>query len=101
MLKVILNKLNSQAETIIAEEQAGFRAGRSTCEQIFNLRVMCEKYAHHQQHVYNVFMDFKKEFDRVWHVAVWTTISDTTSYVQSKVFTTALSSTMDLLESGS
>ena len=40
MLKVILNRLKSQAEEIIAEEQAGFRAGRSTTEQIFNLRIM-------------------------------------------------------------
>ena len=38
MLKVILNRLKPQAEEIIAEEQAGFRAGRSTTEQIFNLR---------------------------------------------------------------
>ena len=37
MLKIILNKLKPQAENIIAEEQAGFRAGRSTTEQIFNL----------------------------------------------------------------
>ena len=35
MLKVILNRLKPQAEKIIAEEQAGFRAGRSTTEQIF------------------------------------------------------------------
>ena len=38
MLKVILNRLRPQAEAVIAEEQAGFRAGRSTTEQIFNLR---------------------------------------------------------------
>ena len=37
MLKVILNRLKPQAEEIIAEEQAGFRAGSSTREQIFNL----------------------------------------------------------------
>ena len=30
MLKVILNRLKPQDEEIIAEEQAGFRAGRST-----------------------------------------------------------------------
>ena len=41
MLKVILNRLKPQAEEIIAEEQAGFRAGRSTTEQIFNLRILC------------------------------------------------------------
>ena len=36
MLKIILYKLKPQAEKIIAEEQAGFRAGRRTTEQIFN-----------------------------------------------------------------
>ena len=41
-LKVILNRLKPQAEEIIAEEQAGFRAGESTTEQIFNLRILCE-----------------------------------------------------------
>ena len=35
MLKIILNRLKLQAEKIIAEEQAGFRAGRSTTEQIY------------------------------------------------------------------
>ena len=44
ILKIILNRLQSQAEEIIAEEQASFRAGRSTTEQIFNLRILCEKY---------------------------------------------------------
>ena len=39
MLKIILNRLKLQAE-IIAEEQAGFRAGRSTTEQIFYLRIL-------------------------------------------------------------
>ena len=37
MLKIILNRLEPQAEKIVAEEQAGFRAGRSITEQIFNL----------------------------------------------------------------
>ena len=36
MLKMILNRLQPQAEEIIPEEQASFRAGRSTTEQIFN-----------------------------------------------------------------
>ena len=74
MLKIILNRLKPQAEKIIAEEQAGFRAGRSTTEQIFNLRILCEKYLQHLQDLYNVFMDFKKAFGRVWHAALWETI---------------------------
>ena len=74
MLKVILNRLKSQAEKIIAEEQAGFRAGRSTTEQIFNLRILCEKYLQHQQNLYHVFIDFRKAFGRVWYAALWATM---------------------------
>ena len=65
MLKIILNRLKPQVEKIIAEEQAGFRAGRSTTEQIFKMRIRCEKYLQHQQDLYHVFTDFKNAFDRV------------------------------------
>ena len=74
MLKIILNRLKPQAEKIIAEDQGGFREGRSTTEQIFNLRILCEKYLQHQQDLYHVFIDFKKAFDRVWHAALWATM---------------------------
>ena len=74
MLKIILNRLKAQAEKNIAEEQAGFRTGRSTTEQIFNLCILCEKYLQHQQDLYHVFTDFKKAFDRVWHAALWATM---------------------------
>ena len=74
MLKIILNRFKPQAEKIITEEQAGFRAGRSTTEQIFNLQILCEKYLLHQQNLYLVFIGFKKAFDRVWHAALWATM---------------------------
>ena len=74
MLKIILNKLKPQAEKIIAEEQAGFRAGRSTTEQIFNLRILCEKYLQHQQGLYHVVIDFRTAFHRVWHAALLATM---------------------------
>ena len=64
-LKITQNRLKPQAEKIIAEERAGFRAGRSTIEQIFNLRILCEKYLQHQQDLYRVFIDFKNALDRV------------------------------------
>ena len=71
-LKIILNRLK-QAE-IIAEEQVVSTAGRSTTEQIFNLRILCEKYLQHQQDLYHVFIDFNKAFDRVWHAVLWATM---------------------------
>ena len=74
MLKITLNRLQPQAEEIIAEEQAGFRAGRSHTEQIFSLRILGEKYLQHQQNLYHVFIDVKKALDRVWHEALWATM---------------------------
>ena len=74
MLKIILNRLKPQVKKIIAKEQAGFRAGGSTTEQIFNLQILCEKYLQHQRDLYHVFIDFKKAFDRDLHAALWATM---------------------------
>ena len=71
MLRILLNSLNPQAEESTKEEQTSFRAGRSTTEQMFNLRILCEKYLQHQQSLYHV---FKKAFDRVWHAVLWATM---------------------------
>ena len=99
MLKVILNRLKPQAEEIIAEEQAGFRAGRSTTEQIFNLRILCEKYLQHQQNLYHVFIDFKKAFDRVWHAALWATMRKyNISAISVQIWFAPLSSSMTRLQ---
>ena len=57
-LKVLFNRLKTQAEPIIAEEKAGFRPGRSATEQIFSLRILCERYLQHQQDLYHVYIDF-------------------------------------------
>ena len=60
MLKIILKRLNPQAEKIIAEELALFRAGRSTTEHIFNIRVLREKkYPSAARLLYRVFIAFK------------------------------------------
>ena len=75
MLKILLNRLKPQAEKTIAEEHAGFRTGKSTKEQIFNLRILCEKYLKHQQDHYHVLIDFKKTFDRIWQAALWATMT--------------------------
>ena len=41
----------SHAEETIAEEQAGFRVGRRTTEQIYTRRILCEKYLNYQQNL--------------------------------------------------
>ena len=70
MLEVILNRLQIQAEKI--DEQAEFKARRSITEQIFNLRILCEKYLQHQQNLCHVLI-LKKAFEREWFEALWLT----------------------------
>ena len=65
MLRILLNRPKPQAEEIIKEEQA---------EQIFNFRILCEKYLQHQQNLYHVFVDFKKAFGRFWQAAFLATM---------------------------
>ena len=60
MFQVILNRLKAKAEELLAEDQAGFRPGRSTVEQIFNSRVVSEKHLQHQRDLFHNFIDFKK-----------------------------------------
>ena len=74
MLKIIKNRLQPQADRIIAEEQAGFMKDRSTIEQIFNLRILCEKHNLQQKKLYHIFIDFRKAFDRVWQNALWSSM---------------------------
>ena len=62
--------VQTKAEKIITEKQAGFRTGRSTTEQIFNLRILCEKYLQHRQDLYHIFIDFNKAFERVLRAAL-------------------------------
>ena len=58
-----------------ASEQEG-APGRSTIDQIFNLRILCEECLQQQQDLYHLFMDFKKAFDRGWHAALWATMKN-------------------------
>ena len=66
--------MKPRAEKIFAEDQTGFRARRSTTEQIFNLRILCEKYFQYHQDLYHVFIDFNKAFERVLHAALLATV---------------------------
>ena len=74
LLKIILNRLKPHVEQLVSREQAGFRKGRSTTEQITNLRILCQKYKEKGRNLYHHFIDFRKAFDRVWQEALWATM---------------------------
>ena len=74
LLRIILNRLNPQVERIISDEQAGFRKGKSTVEQIFNCRILMERHIESQKDLYHNCIDFKKAFDSVWHDGLWSSL---------------------------
>lgn len=51
---IIRNKLEESAESIIGEYQAGFRPGRSTTEQLFTVRQVCEKFWEYNIDIYQL-----------------------------------------------
>ena len=67
LLRIILERIRVKTETEIADEQAGFRQGRGTRDQITNLRILMHKAREHQQPLYMCFVDFKKAFDSISH----------------------------------
>jgi len=72
LLKIILERIKTKTESEIADEQAGFRRGRGTRDQVTNLMIIMQKAREHQQHLYMCFVDFKKAFDLVSHERIWT-----------------------------
>jgi hypothetical protein len=72
LLEIIRRRLKPHIESHLSEEQAGFRPGRSTVEQIFVWCQLAERYIEAQNgELVNVFIDFKKAFDRVWHTGMF------------------------------
>ena len=69
----------SETETEIADEQAGFRQGRGTTDQITNPRILMHKAREHQQPSDSksmCFVDFKKAFDSISYHKLWITMMD-------------------------
>jgi hypothetical protein len=70
-MRVLLNRIKDPLETEFREEQAGFRRGRSTVEQIFALRQIIEKKWEFGRAVYLAFVDLEKAYDSVWREGMW------------------------------
>lgn len=78
--RFLLNKLTTWMESnnIIAEEQAGFRPGRSTTDQILILNHLATKYADNGLKALHVaFIDFKQAFDLIPRNQLWAKLAAT------------------------
>ena len=60
----------------IAEEQAGFRPGKGTSDQILNLKMLLEKNREVGTDVYLCFIDYRKAFDTVVHEVLWNVMAE-------------------------
>ena len=63
MLKILQRRITPAVESVLDDCQAGFRAGRSTEEQVTSLRILCEKYIEHGSKVFLNFVDYRKVLD--------------------------------------
>ena len=74
LLKIIIRRLKLKLEQEICDEQAGFREGRGTRDQIVNIRNVIEKCKGHKIPLYMCFIDYSKAFDCVSHSQMWKTM---------------------------
>ncbi len=63
--RILNGRLMAIAEKILLEQQAGFRKGRGTTDQIFCVREMIERHIEHHDPLYMAFIDLKKAYDSV------------------------------------
>ena len=70
--KMIYKQIAKEVDKHLREEQAGFRVGRGTTEQIFILRNnIVEQAIEWNSNLYICFVDFEKAFDSVHRDTLW------------------------------
>ena len=74
--KVIYGRLNVHSEQLLGEYQAGFRASRSTIDQIFSIRQIMEKCWEYNKDTWHLFVDFKQAYDSIHRQSLWAILGD-------------------------
>ena len=71
MRRIVIDRIRIGVESKLRREQAGFRPGRGTTDQIFILRNIIEQSIEWQSSLYVNFIDFEKAFDSVHRDSLW------------------------------
>ena len=66
--RIILKRISAATDTILHQEQAGFRRGKSCIDHIFTLRQILEQSTEWNSTFYIAFIDFEKDFDSLHRV---------------------------------
>ena len=71
MLKILQARPQQYVNCELPDDQAGFRKGRGTRDQIANICGIIEKAREFQKNIYFCFTDYAKAFDCVDHNKLW------------------------------
>ena len=71
LLKIIAKMMAIKLNEEIAEEQAGFRRGKGTRDQIMSMKMIMEKNRKREIDMFLCFIDYSKAFDTVAHDILW------------------------------
>ena len=71
MLKILQARLQQYMNHELPDVQAGFRKGRGTRDQIYNIHWIIKKAREFQKNIYFCFIDYTKAFDCVDHNKLW------------------------------
>ena len=74
--KLILNRLRTDTEGVIGEDQSGFIVGRSCVDNLFTLQQLIEKTKSVDQELHITFIDLTKAYDNVPRSNLWQALYD-------------------------
>ena len=69
--RILLNRIQNMPDKKLLEEQAGFRFGRSTIDQVFILKMVVERSREFNKPLHICFIDLQKAYDSVNCGALW------------------------------
>jgi hypothetical protein len=81
--KVLANRMSSLVESQLPVEQAGFREGRSTCEQVLSLTTCIENGFQRGEKTGLVLLDLTAAYDTVWKTGL---LAKTLDMIKSRSF---------------
>jgi len=74
--RVILNRITPLVDPQLSQDQAGFRCGRSTCDQVAALTTYIENGFQKGLKTGAVFLDLTAAYDTVWHTGLLAKLTD-------------------------
>lgn len=69
--RIIIERVRNGVDERLRKEQAGYRKGRATTDQIFILRNIIKQVNEWQATLYLNFVDFEKAFDSIHRESLW------------------------------